>query len=185
MVIVGSVRPGRKGIAVAEWARTEVEDDGHFELDFVDLLELGLPFMDEPQHPSKRMYSKAHTFAWSERVDAADAFIFVTPEYNHSYAPAIKNAIDFLFHEWWRKPWMSVAYGGESSGTRGAMALTPVVSQMGMVRTLSSVEIHQIRDRVVDGRFEPTDRERAKFDAGLDELKSLAPLLARFRADNP
>ena len=85
-----------------------------------DLLELGLPFMDEPQHPSKRMYSKPHTLAWSERVDATDAFVFVTPEYNHSYAPAIKNAIDFLFHEWWRKPWISVAYGGESSGTPGA-----------------------------------------------------------------
>ncbi|MET0828740.1 MAG: NAD(P)H-dependent oxidoreductase, partial [Microbacterium sp.] len=102
MIIVGSVRPGRVGLPIAEWVRDQAVEHGGFDVDFVDLLELGLPFMDEPNHPRLRQYTKPHTIAWSERVDAADAFLFVTPEYNYSSSPALKNAIDFLNQEWWR-----------------------------------------------------------------------------------
>src|SRR5687768_16591975 len=89
MIVVGSTRPGRAGLPVAEWVRSVVAERGDLEVDFVDLAELALPFLDEPNHPSKRQYTKPHTIAWSERVDAADSFIFVTPEYNHSYAPVL------------------------------------------------------------------------------------------------
>ena len=127
MIIVGSVRPGRVGLPIAEWVRDRAVEHGGFDVDFVDLLELGLPFMDEPNHPRLRQYTKPHTIAWSERVNAADAFLFVTPEYNYSSSPALKNAIDFLNQEWWRKPVGFVSYGGVSSGTRGVVALLPVL----------------------------------------------------------
>src|ERR1700712_2286441 len=118
MIIVGSVRPGRVGLAVAQWAARHVSEHSDFEVDLVDLAELALPFMDEPNHPQLQQYTKPHTLAWSERVDAADAVLLVAPEYNHSYSPALKNALDFLGKEWWRKPVGYITYGGASGGTR-------------------------------------------------------------------
>lgn len=79
MMIVGSVRPGRVGLPIAHWVRQRAEGTGLFDIDFVDLAELDLPFMDEPNHPRLRPYTRPHTFAWSARVDSADAFLFVTP----------------------------------------------------------------------------------------------------------
>src|SRR4051812_3483218 len=104
MIIVGSVRPGRIGLPIARWVESVARDRDGVEIDLVDLAELALPFMDEPHHPRLRQYTQPHTIAWSARVAAADAVILVTPEYNHSYAPAVKNALDYLHSEWWRKP---------------------------------------------------------------------------------
>jgi NAD(P)H-dependent FMN reductase len=80
MFVVGSVRPGHIGLAIAEWVRDGALSREDFEVDFVDLVELGLPFMDEPNHPRLRAYTKQHTLDWSARVDAADAVVLVTPE---------------------------------------------------------------------------------------------------------
>ena len=119
MIVVGSVREGRIGLPIAQWVRGAVERHGGFEIDWADLKEIGLPLMTEPNHPRLRQYTQASTIAWSERVDAADALIFVQPEYNFSYSPALKNAMDHLSQEWWRKPLGTVSYGGISGGTRG------------------------------------------------------------------
>lgn len=181
MLIVGSVRPGRAGLPVAQWARSLVQADGRFELDFVDLVELGLPFLDEPSHPSKREYTKPHTIAWSARVDAADAFLFVTPEYNHSYSPALKNAIDFVYEEWHRKPVGFVSYGGSSGGTRGVAALDPVISTVGLVKTGSSVDINFIARHIEDGVFVPEARHPSGLGHVLDELHELAGVLKSLR----
>lgn len=181
MIIVGSVRPGRVGLPIAEWARAEAERHGGFEIDFVDLLELALPFMDEPNHPRLRQYTKPHTIAWSERVDAADAFLFVTPEYNYSSSPALKNAVDFLNQEWWRKPVGFVSYGGVSSGTRGVVALLPTLVGLGMVRVGANVELTFGGKQVVDGVFVAEEKETAIIRKELDELKTLAEGLAALR----
>ena len=77
MIVLGSVREGRTGATIAEWVRKAAEADGRFDVDFVDLAELKLPLMDEPNHPRLRQYTKPHTIAWSERVEAADGFLFV------------------------------------------------------------------------------------------------------------
>lgn len=92
MIILGSVREGRIGGPIAEWVKAAADADDRYEVDFVDLAELDLPFMDEPNHPRLKNYVKDHTKAWSARVEAADGFLFVFPEYNYSYSPAIKNA---------------------------------------------------------------------------------------------
>lgn len=181
MIIVGSVRPGRVGLPVAEWVRHTVESDDRFEVDFVDLAELALPFMDEPAHPSKRQYTKPHTVAWSERVDAADAFILVSPEYNHSYSPALKNALDYLNQEWWRKPVTVVSYGGVSGGSRGVAALDAVLTTIGLIKTSSNVEINFIGKRVVDGTFDSDEKEAAILSHALDQLEQLSGALAPIR----
>ena len=178
MIIVGSVRPGRIGLPIAEWVkRVTAERSNSVQIDFVDLAELALPFMDEPNHPSMRQYTKQHTLDWSARVDARDAFVFVTPEYNHSYSPALKNAIDFLGQEWWRKPVGFVSYGGVSGGTRGVVALEPVTNGLGMVRAGAAVEIPFAGAQVSDGAFAPSEKESAILIKELAEISLLAGAL--------
>ncbi|WP_420369407.1 NADPH-dependent FMN reductase [Curtobacterium sp. L1-20] len=177
MIVVGSVRPGRIGLPIAEWVRTTVAETGDFEIDFVDLAELALPLMDEPNHPALHQYTQPHTVAWSERVAAADAFVFVTPEYNHSFSPALKNALDYLNAEWWRKPYGVVSYGGISGGTRGVTALEPVLNLFGLIRTKAFVELAFAMMRVADGVFAPSDKETAILSAMLTDLAELAVAL--------
>lgn len=181
MIIVGSVRPGRIGLPIARWVEEQAEQHGGFDIDFADLAEIALPFMDEPNHPARRQYTKPHTFAWSERVDAADAFILVSPEYNHSFSPALKNAVDFLSREWWRKPVGVVSYGGVSAGTRGVTALEPVLVGVGMVRAGAEVEIPFAATQLVDGVFVPPEKNTAIMTKQLVELATLAEVLKPLR----
>jgi NAD(P)H-dependent FMN reductase len=181
MIIVGSVRPGRIGLPIARWVESVARERDGVEIDFVDLAELALPLMDEPNHPRLQKYTQPHTLAWSERVAAADAVILVTPEYNYSYSPALKNALDYLHREWWRKPVGFVSYGGVSGGTRGVVALTVVVGALGMVRTGASVEINFPGQQLHDGVFEPNEKEIAILGHVLDELGPLSAALAPLR----
>lgn len=186
MILVGSVRPNRIGLPIAQWVLSEAEKHGGFEIDFADLAEINLPLMDEPNHPAKRQYTKPHTLAWSARVDAADAFVFVTPEYNHSYAPAVKNALDYLSQEWWRKPVGFVSYGGTSAGTRGVVAIEPALTIVGLVKTGANLEIPLPTATFKDGVFVPTEREVSILNNLLGELGPLAealkPLMNRPKA---
>jgi NAD(P)H-dependent FMN reductase len=141
MIVIASTRPGRVGLPVGRWFNDRAVDHGEFEIDLVDLAELDLPMMDEPNHPRLQQYTHEHTRAWSERVDAADAFVFVTSEYNHGYPAALKNAIDFLHNEWHDKPVGFVSYGGVAAGTRAMQQLKPVVSALKMVPMVEAVNI--------------------------------------------
>lgn len=119
MVIVASTRPGRLGPAIAAWflaASAAQEVAGS--IDVADLAEIGLPLLDEPEHPSSGVYVHEHTRQWSARVAAADAFVVVTPEYNYGMPATLKNALDFLSAEWKWKPVGFVSYGNTSAGTR-------------------------------------------------------------------
>ena len=182
MIIVGSVRPGRVGLPIAQWVREQAEKTGNFEVDFVDLAELNLPFMDEPTHPRLKKYTQQHTRDWSARVDAAEAFIFVTPEYNYSFSPALKNALDYLSLEWWRKPLGYVSYGGVSGGTRGVAALMTVTTSLGLVRVGANVELNFGGQQVVDGVFQPGEKESALIVRELEEIHNLSGFLTPARA---
>ncbi|TXN31017.1 NADPH-dependent FMN reductase [Lacisediminihabitans profunda] len=181
MIVVASVRPGRIGLPIAEWVRSAVQEKGGFEIDFADLAEIGLPFMDEPNHPRLRQYTHDHTIRWSERVDAADAFIFVTPEYNHSFSPALKNALDYLSAEWWRKPVGFVSYGGVSAGSRGVNAIENVIVGLGLVKTGAAVEITFAGKQVQDGSFVSTERQDEILAGVMAELAVLAGALIPLR----
>lgn len=119
-IIIASTRPGRKGIAVANWFIDLAKKDDQFIVEVLDLEKINLPFLDEPKHPRLQQYTKEHTKEWSRKIDAADAFVFVIPEYNYSMPPTLSNAIDFLFKEWNYKPVGLVSYGGVSGGLRAA-----------------------------------------------------------------
>ncbi len=141
MIIVGSVREGRKGIAIAEWVRARLEATEGVEFDFADLKEIDLPLMTEPNHPRFKNYTQPKTVAWSERVEAADAFILVAPEYNFTFTAPVKNAFDHLASEWGRKGIGFVSYGGVSAGSRSVAGFQVVVTALGLVKTRVNVEI--------------------------------------------
>ncbi len=181
MIVVGSVREGRIAEPIANWVRDAATADGRFDIDLVDLKELALPMMAEPNHPRARKYTKQHTIDWSQRVEAADAFIFAFPEYNHSYSPAIKNALDYLALEWDRKPVGFVNWGGNSGGTRAQAALRPVVTALGMVMTHGLIEINFAGTQLTDGVFTPNEQQSTVLQLILDELLQLDETLRPLR----
>src|SRR5690349_14826783 len=122
-IIIASTRPGRVGPTIANWFHGIAKANGKFDATLVDLAEVNLPMFNESQHPRLRKYDHEHTKRWSATIDAADAFVFVTPEYNHIAPPALINAIDYLHHEWQYKPAAFVSYGGPAGGARAVVAL--------------------------------------------------------------
>jgi NAD(P)H-dependent FMN reductase len=181
-VIAGSTRPGRRGIAVARWIEQLARQHGGFDVELIDLGELGLPVMDEPNHPRLRQYVNQHTKDWSATVNRADAFVFVTPEYNHSFPAGLKNALDYLSAEWADKPAGLVSYGGVSAGLRAATALKPVLAALRMVPVVEAVSVPFFAQFIDD---EETFVPNAELEAGgkgmLDELARLTPALRSLR----
>ena len=140
-IIIASTRPGRKGPALANWIFDVAKKHTEFSVELLDLAEINLPFLDEPNHPRFQKYTKEHTKKWSATIAAADAFIFVTPEYNFGYPATLKNALDFLYNEWTYKPVAFVSYGGIAGGTRSMQALKQVISAMNMVPVVEAVNV--------------------------------------------
>lgn len=177
-IIVASTRPGRVGLAVGQWMRDRAIDHGVFDVELVDLAEVGLPFLDEPKHPRLGDYVHDHTRAWSATVDRADAFVFVTPEYNHGYNAVLKNAIDFLHAEWRDKPVGFCSYGGVSAGTRAVQALKQVVTAVKMVPLFEGVFIPFVGQFVgEDGSIHANEPMDAGATAMLDELARMTEVL--------
>jgi NAD(P)H-dependent FMN reductase len=181
-VIIGSTRPGRAGLPIADWFADRARAHGGFEIDVVDLAELNLPMLDEPNHPRLRQYTHQHTKDWSARVSGSDAFVIVTPEYNHGYSPAVKNAIDYLHHEWHYKPVGFVSYGGVAAGTRAMQQLKQVVTALRMLPLTDAVNIPfhtQFLDD--DGRVQANEVMEQAADVMLDELVRVAAALRPLR----
>jgi NAD(P)H-dependent FMN reductase len=181
-IIIASVRPGRIGLPVGKWFDSVARADDRFEVRLVDLAEVGLPFMDEPEEPHLRNYTKQHTREWSATIEPAEAFVFVTPEYNSTPAPSIKNALDFLYHEWRYKPVGFVPYGGISGGQRAAQALKPTLLQLSMMPIPNQVPLPQARQSITEeGVFEADDRQVRAANSMLDELARWAAALRTLR----
>jgi NAD(P)H-dependent FMN reductase len=178
---VASVRPTRIGRTIGDWFAAAAADHGAFEVDIADLSEVALPFMDEPHHPRLRRYVHDHTRAWSRRVEAADAFAFVTPEYNHGISAPLKNALDYLHEEWRYKPVGFVSYGGVSAGTRAVQMTRQVVLSLRMVPVLDAVAIPFVAQRVERGRFRAEETMDRSAAAMLDELARVEAALRPLR----
>lgn len=183
LTVIASTRPTRVGLPVAEWFCGEAEEHGGFDVEVADLAELRLPLMDEPAHPRLREYQHRHTLDWSATVDRADAFVFVLPEYNHSFTAPLKNAIDYLNQEWRDKAVGFVAYGGVSAGTRALTAIKPVVTALRMVPAVEAVTIPFVGQFLdAERRIRPNDVMRQASTAMLDELGRLTGALRALRA---
>jgi NAD(P)H-dependent FMN reductase len=181
-VIIASTRPGRVGAQVADWFVPIAREHGGFEVRVVDLAELNLPFLDEPEPAVEgRGYVHEHTRRWSAITDVADAFVFVMPEYNNGYSAPLKNAIDYLYEEWAYKPVAFVSYGMSSAGLRAVNMIKQVVTNLRMMPVSDPVSIPLRQALDADGRLVATPRmDRAASDL-LDELRRLSGALSTLR----
>lgn len=119
-LIIASARPNRVGEHVARWVAQHV-DPVEWTVDMIDLGQVALPAFDEQFSPKQpEPYALEHSIAWSARIEALDALVVVTPEYNGSIPGALKTAVDFLHREWQGLPVLVVGYGW-GAGT-GAIA---------------------------------------------------------------
>jgi NAD(P)H-dependent FMN reductase len=171
-VVIVSTRPGRKGPAVATWFVEQARQHGKFRTEIADLGVIGLPMMDEPEHPRLRRYQHDHTKAWSGRVERSHAFVFVTPEYNHGTPPSLVNAIDYLVEEWAYKPVGFVSYGGVSGGLRGVQMTKQLVNGLKMVPLPEAVVVPFFTTFIdaATGVFTPEDSHAKSAAKMLDEL---------------
>ncbi|MBL9059712.1 MAG: NAD(P)H-dependent oxidoreductase [Mangrovicoccus sp.] len=181
-VITVSTRPGRVGPAIADWFAGQARADGGFEVVPVDLAEVALPLYDEPKHPRLKDYQHDHTKRWSAIVEAADAVVFVAPEYNSAPSPALVNALDYLVHEWAYKPAGFVSYGGVSGGLRAVQVTKLILSTLKMVPLTEQVTLPMVFEHLRDGRLDakPIHDDSAK--ALLKELRRWAEALKPMRA---
>lgn len=111
----------------------------------MDIKDFKLPIFNEPIHPSMNQYKNYHTKLWSDKIKAADGYIFLTPEYNAGYPAALKNAIDYLYNEWAQKPVMIASYG-VGGGPTASSQLRQVAERLKMLPTDTSPAFTISRD---------------------------------------
>jgi NAD(P)H-dependent FMN reductase len=179
-IIVGSTRPGRKAEVVARWIDDIASKRSDAEFEVVDILDFNLPLLDEPVSPARGGYTQPHTKAWSAKIDSFDAFVFVTPEYNHGPSGALKNALDFLYREWNNKAAAFVSYGG-AGGTRAVEQLRLVMGELQVADVRAQVALSLATDFQNFVAFKPAVRHVALVGTMLDQLISWATALQTVR----
>ncbi len=181
-IVIVSTRPTRKGPAVAAWFEQQARALEGFDIEMVDLAEVGLPVFDEPEHPRLGKYVHPHTIRWSETVARADAFVFVSPEYNHSTPPSLLNAFTYLSSEWAYKPAAFVSYGGISGGLRAQQDTKLTMTALRMVPIAEAVCIPMFTTRLdAEGRFVSDERLDASAQGMLKELARWTAALRQLR----
>jgi NAD(P)H-dependent FMN reductase len=168
-VIIGSTRPGRVGGAVARWVYEIAQQRGDVEVELVDIKDFNLPLLDEPVPPSMGQYSQPHTRAWAAKIASFDAFVFVTPEYNHGTSGALKNAIDYLYREWNNKAAGFVGYGS-AGGTRAVESLRQVMGELQIADVRSQVALSLFTDFENFSVFKPASHHEKSVNGMLDQV---------------
>lgn len=180
-VVLVSVREGRVGETVAKWALDGARSQGAFEVELVDLKQANLPLLNEPNHPRLKKYTSQKTLEWSATIDGLDAYLFVTPEYNHGTPPSLANALDHLYVEWTYKAAAFVSYGGISGGLRGVQMTKPRLLAFNMMPIVEGVPIPFVSKQVQDGRFTATESQEKALKTTIAELARWTAALSPLR----
>jgi NAD(P)H-dependent FMN reductase len=181
-IITSTTRPGRKGLAIANWALEFVQKEGHFDAELLDLGAINLPLLDEPNHPRLKQYQQEHTRQWSAKIDESDAFLIVLAEYNFGFPAPIKNALDYLFSEWKNKPVGFVSYGGISGGLRATQMLKQVVTSLGMMPVVESVAVPMFSKYINDqDQFFPDEPIATSTKTLINEIRRWSEALKTLR----
>ncbi|MFF1709149.1 NADPH-dependent FMN reductase [Streptomyces sp. NPDC058268] len=168
-VIIGSNREGRFGPIVADWLLGHIRERADFEVDVVDLAESRLPtslsFNPSPE-------TLAELGKVTPKLAAADAFVVLTPEYNHSYPASLKSLIDWHNAEWQAKPLAFVSYGGLSGGLRAVEHLRPVFAELHTMTIRDTVSFHNAGGLFADdGTHKDPTAANAAAKSMLDQLQ--------------
>ena len=140
-IIVASTRDGRRGERVAAWFDGVARAREDMRTELLDLLAWDLPWYRDAVVPPRGQYREEATLRWAAKVAEADGYVLVTPEYNHGYPAALKNALDHLYAEWNHKPVTFVTYGGSAGGVRAAEQLVQVAVELKMAPLRPQVHI--------------------------------------------
>jgi NAD(P)H-dependent FMN reductase len=168
-IIPGSTRPGRNGETVSKWIYDIAKKREDVDFELVDIQDFNLPLLDEPFPPSMGQYTKDHTKRWAEKINSFDAFVFVTPEYNHGASGALKNAIDFLFKEWNNKVAGFVSYGS-AGGVRAVEQLRLVMVEVKVATVRAQVQLSLFTDFENFSTFKPASFHEVSASTMLDEV---------------
>jgi NAD(P)H-dependent FMN reductase len=168
-IVVGSTRPGRKAAAVASWIHEHAQKRTDAQFEVVDVVDFKLPLLDEPVPPSLGKYEKDHTKAWAAKIASFDAYIFVTPEYNHGISGALKNAIDFLYAEWNNKAAGFVSYGS-AGGVRAVESLRLVMGELQIATVRAQVMLSLATDFEKYTTFKPDPKHDKAVTTMIDQV---------------
>lgn len=176
-IIIGSIREGRKGESVGRWVHQQARERGDATYELLDLKSFEVPLLTAAVSPgsAQKQYDSAQVRAWSAAVDACDAFVFVTPEYNHGVPGALKNAYDSLGPEWRHKPVAFVSYGSVG-GVRAVEHWRAVVGNFHQFDVRAQVALSTFTDWS-EGEFSPAALRTADLDAMLTELTGITERL--------
>jgi len=168
-IVTGSTRPGRNNEAVARWVYglSKRRNDAEFEL--VDIADYDLPLLDEPAPPSLGQYTHKHTKKWAANIGSFDAYVFVTPEYNHGVSGALKNALDYLYREWNNKAAGFVSYGS-AGGARAVEHLRLVMAELMVATVRAQVMLSLFTDFENFSTFKPDPRHEREVQTLFDQL---------------
>lgn len=181
-VIIGSTRPNRVGESVAQWVYNEAQKRKDAQFELLDLRDFNLPLLDEAIPPAMNQYSKDHTLRWAKTIARFDAFIFVTPEYNHSTSGALKNAIDFLYIEWNDKVAGFVAYGS-AGGTRAVEHLRLIMAECQVATVRSQVALSLYTDFENFSVFKPGPQHLKSLNTVFDQVIRWSEAMLSLRTD--
>jgi NAD(P)H-dependent FMN reductase len=181
-IIIVSTRPGRIGPHIARWFYDYARENSAFDAALVDLADFDLPVFDEPRHPRLRQYEHAHTKAWSASVESADAFVFVTPEYNFFAPPSFVNAVSYLASEWAGKPAALLSYGGVSAGLRAAQTEKLLLTTLNVMPIAEGIAVPMAPKLITDGVFQPNELILASAKSMVEQLHRWAAALQPMRA---
>lgn len=169
LVIMGSVREGRMAEPVANWVMEQAAARPGLVCELVDLKDWNLPFYAFAKPPAAGGYADPLQIAWADKIAAADGYILVTPEYNHGPPAVLKNALDYVYAEWNRKPMAFVGYGG-NGGARSIELLTCIARELQAAPLEASVHIMGVWGKVQDGRFAGDDKDLRWIGHLFDEI---------------
>ena len=180
-IITGSTRPGRVNLQVAEWVKHIADKRSDVTFEIVDIADYQLPLYDEAIPAAYGQYAHEHTKKWAAKIGSLDGFIFVTPEYNHSFSGALKNAIDFIYGEWNNKAAGFVSYGS-GGGIRAVEQLRQIMSEIQIADVRAQVFMSLFSDFENFSVFKPDPRHEASLDTVLDQVISWSKALKSVRA---
>jgi NAD(P)H-dependent FMN reductase len=182
-IIIGSTRPGRVGEGVGRWVYQIARQRNDAEFDLVDIRDFNLPLLDETLPPLMEQYSKPHTKTWAATIDFFDAYVFVTPEYNHATSGALKNAIDFLYREWNNKAAGFVGYGS-TGGTRAVENLRLIMGELQVADVRNQVSLSLHADFEDFHVFKPLPRHEKSVNKMLDQIIAWGGALKTLRQNS-
>ena len=179
-IIVGTTRPGRKAEDVARWVFEIARLRNDVQVELVDIQDYNLPLLDEPVPPSMGQYQNEHTKVWAAKIASFDAFVFVTPEYNHGTSGALKNAIDYLYAEWNNKAAGFVGYGS-AGGVRAVEHLRLVMGELMVADVRAQVMLSLYTDFENFTTFKPAQHHEKSVTTMLDQVISWGTALQNVR----